>query len=205
MSSTDYLSTATETPAPQPQQPPLQGLISFLCPLCHERLNVPNDFAGVAAACPACSELIRAPRETAQPSVSSQMRVTGSENSLTSEGQGLSSRLSGNSALTTTPLVQPATMLSPSYGSGFSAVKKIEAPESDALDESWRAKVERDKKKSRRRHSRDRWLEMAVNSPQGEKIQRIGIILITTILVITIGGLYLNRRSGGELFRKLFG
>ena len=75
----------------------------------------------------------------------------------------------------------------------------------DGLDDSWRQRHQRERKQSRKRRRRLRSLEDLLGSNFAEKIQNYGIAVIGAILVVTILGIYLNHRSGGRLFEKVFG
>ncbi len=72
-------------------------------------------------------------------------------------------------------------------------------------DDSWREKVKRERKISRRRHRMERLVQSFSNSPRVRKMKQIGIVVIVVTLVLTMGVLYLNRRSGGKLLQGVFG
>ena len=178
--------------------------ISFLCPLCDERLCVPSELAGTVAPCPSCSEMIRAPRARAVESpIRRQTDVSTSEILVSAPDQRISNR----------------SVLNPGFGNqgwgetterpesppkvDFSGVKKIEAPEE--LDESWVDRARQGRKQMHRRKRVQRLTSSLFESKRAEKVRAIGIGVIGVVLVITICALYLNNRSGGKLFSRLFG
>lgn len=171
-------------------------MLSFLCPCCHQRLAVSSALAGIAGPCPACARVIRAPHANeVSPLVIGSQPIT--------DGQGGPANGAWDS--TGSAAEEPEV---PRYAAGelgFRAVMRIAPIPAEGLDDSWRERHQRDSKLSRRRRRRHRFIENLVESRTSRKLQRIGILLLSGILGVTIMVLYLNRRSGGALLEKVFG
>lgn len=180
-------------------------MISFLCPQCIVRLNVLIELAGIVGPCPVCAQLIKAPRGQSKSAVSRQVNDTTSQTCLPNIAQERGAN--ENERISRREIIRSGSGSSVlvNHGAGFSAVNKIEAIKTDGLDDSWKEKVARERKQLRMRRRRDRWLESLVMSPRARKLQKISIIVITAIPVLTMGALYMNYRSGGALFKRLFG
>ena len=164
-----------------------QVLMSFICPCCHQRLNVPTSLAGVAGPCPACSHVIRAPRTLAPaPPFSQQFDESTTEVVLPNMAQEDLEQL-------------------PEVTAGFSAVHRIAAPSADRLDDSWRERVKRERKQSKRRRRRHRFIQKLLRSPLTHKLRKIGIVFLSVVLIATIYLIFINHKGGGILLRKWFG
>ena len=171
-----------------------QGLMSFLCPCCGQRLNVPIHLAGIAGPCPACENVIRAPQvEAYQRATAAAPLVSTSEIIVSDSG-----------AAWDAPDEAPADEV-PVVRSRIGDVRRIAAPPEEELDDSWREKVARERRQTRKRVRRTRRIEAFLASHTARRIQRVGTIAIVAILGATMLILYLNNRSGGALLRKVFG
>ena len=188
MSSADLASTAQSKASVAGAE-----VLGFLCPCCHQRLNVPATFAGIAGPCPACAEVIRAPvPELVHPKVTGNQEVTAGHAALPAVDQDHGENHDQ------APRGRPG-------GSGFNAVLKIESLSADDLDDSWRERHQRGRKQSRRRRRRTRIVRDLLGSNAAERTQKVCMVVIGAILIITVVGIYFNHRSGGRLFEKLFG
>jgi hypothetical protein len=98
-----------------------------------------------------------------------------------------------------------ATAESNDFRGGFSAVKRIAPPPAEGLDHSWRKKVERDRRQSRKRRRRNRLVAKLIESPLALRVRKIGLVVISVVLVVTIYFLFINPRVGRTLIDKLFG
>ena len=162
--------------------PQAERLVSFLCPLCERRLNVPSHLAGVAGPCPACQKMIRAPQvPLVVPAVQSAFPPA-DEDTIESQTEA-------------EPPVQTRQPTVPFY-----ATKRILPTPADGLDDSWREKVERRRERSRKRRRRMRFLNGF--AARAAAPRKIGICVLLGILALTIGFLYLNHQSGGRLMNS---
>jgi hypothetical protein len=178
--------TAIELDVELQRSTPAEALMSFLCPVCEQRLNVPACLAGVAGPCPSCQRVIRAPQFP-------KLALTDDlGNWMPNAGENGSTDLNEVADV-------PREQSSPVLGSApsFCATKRIAPPPPDGMDDSWRKKVERNRKQSRKRRRRNRWLRNFIG---GKTFQKVGTLLILGILAVTVGILYMNHRSGGQLF-----
>ena len=176
---------------------PAESLIGFLCPVCEQRLNVPASLAGVAGPCPWCQRMIRAPQAPVR-------RPSGEVELVESftRGSGVGHRFSQWQPEEADP--KPRRMVAPGGApQSFYATKRIAPTPVEGLDDSWRKKVERRRKQSRKRRLRNRLLGSAI--VRCEPARRIGTLVILGILALTVGLLYLNHRSGGQLLGGGFG
>ena len=166
-----------------------EALVSFLCPLCERRLNVPTRLAGIAGPCPSCQNINRAPRvHLGPPIIQPGFVPSGSEQmqALADLGGVESPTVEENRVFPTDPAIR------------FNATKRIPPTPAEGLDDTWREKVERQRKRSRTRRRRKQVLQHCLG--RGKASRKLGIFLILGILGLTICVLYLNHRSGGQLF-----
>jgi hypothetical protein len=103
------------------------------------------------------------------------------------------------------PLSTSAATTTTQSGGNFNAVKRIAPPPLERLDDSWRMKVERDRKLSKKRHRRERFMERLLLSSAASKFRKVGIAVISCILVATFFLLFINHRLGGVLLKSVFG
>jgi len=147
------------------------------------------DLAGVIGPCPSCAKTIRAPfnNYVEQPDIPDQV-VTTSQTVIPAEPEPY--------GVDADELVKPES---------FSATYSIDRPRREDLDDSWRAKHDKDRELAKKRQKRDRMIWNLCYSKGAKKFQRFGAVVLTGILVATAAVLYLNRRSGGALLERVFG
>ena len=185
--------------SPSPAQ--ATNLLSFLCPYCDQRLNVPAALAGVAGPCPSCSEVIRAPQggqvlqmvAGRRPPTTSEVVVSApTEKSVDEPVRGPVARARGSAGAGEPCFKRPA--------------QNRARPPAENLDRSWRERYKRERMQSRKRHRRLRFFENLLESDRSKKMQRICLALIAGILVLTVVALYPRspqRRYGAEEPRQL--
>lgn len=170
---------------------PAESLIGFLCPVCEQRLNVPASLAGVAGPCPSCQRVIRAPQAPVKRSAG-KIELVECFTRGSGGGHGFSQWQNEE------PDPKPRRLVAAGGApQSFYATKRIAPTPVEGLDDSWRKKVERRRKQSRKRRLRNRLLRSRI--VRGEPARRIGTLVILGILALTVGLIYLNHRSGGQI------